>query len=168
MSKTAAVLKASGYKNVYRAGELPRTARARPDTQYGLCLRVALLRALVFVIDRKEDWPLGLILEDGHKNIGDAIRIYGEVRDSLIPPYDAVFNSIAFMSKTECPPLAAADHLVYSLFRFAAGYLGHTLHNFIPAGPAEPPYVMTMPMRRVQIDQTTLAELRRDLLSVQR
>jgi hypothetical protein len=37
--------------------------------------------------DRPEDWPLNVVLETGHKNAGDAIRVFGEFRDSLHPEY---------------------------------------------------------------------------------
>jgi hypothetical protein len=155
----AAILKPIEYAEIYRAGEMLR--RARPDTEYGLCLRVAMWRAVLFMNERREDWPLNLVMEDGHKNVGDALRVYSEVKESFPA---GLFNSITFQTKDDCLPLAAADHFAYSLFRFSAGMTGDPEEVYMPAGPADPPYVVhKIPIRRVLITRESLADLRNGL-----
>jgi hypothetical protein len=158
----AAILHPSDYDEIYRAGDLPR--RARRDTQYGLCFRVALWRAMLYLRDRQEDWPLGVVMEDGHRNVGDAIRVYSEISDGMYPAYRGLFGSISFLNKDCCLPLAAADHFAYSLFRFSSGATGDPEQHYMPAGAADPPYIVTIPMARVLITRDGLAQMR-DALS---
>jgi hypothetical protein len=81
----AMILRPDDYAKIYRLGEFPR--RARPDTQYGLCFRTALWKSAVLMKDHPTNWPLNVVLETGHKNAGDAIRVFGEFQDSLHPEY---------------------------------------------------------------------------------
>lgn len=158
----SAVLPSDAYQQIYRAGEFLRTAR--PDTQYGLCVRTALWKALLFMKDRKQDWPLGMIFEQGTGHEGDAIRIFGEVKDSLLPEYEGLFRPITFDTKAAIP-LAIADALAYAIFRLSAGFSKHpTEPNAAVVGPADPPYyVSKIPMSRTLIDENTLATLRDNL-----
>jgi hypothetical protein len=156
----ATVLRPDDYANIYRLGEFPR--RARPDTQYGLCVRTALWKSVVLMKDRREDWPLNVVLEDGHVNAGDAIRVFGEFRDDLHPEYAPLLGKLDFASKLNCMPLAMADSLAYAIFRLTAGYSHHpTEPNAAVVGPADPPYyVRKIPLSRTLIDANTLADLR--------
>lgn len=156
------VLPSEDYHRIYRAGAFARTAR--PDTQYGLCVRAALLKSILFMKDRKADWPLNFIFERGSGNEGDAIRVFGEVADSLLPDYSAAFGTISFDTKAAIP-LAIADSLAYAIFRLSAGYSTHpTEPNAAVVGPADPPYyVQKIPLSRTLIDENTLAAWRDDL-----
>jgi hypothetical protein len=158
----SAVLSSEAYHRIYKAGQFLR--RARPDTQYGLCVRVVLWKAITFMKDRKQDWPLGIIFEQGTGHEGDAIRIFGEVKDGLLPEYDGLFRPITFDTK-KATPLAIADSLAYAIFRMSAGYSKHpTVPNAAVVGPADPPYyVNKIPMSRTLIDENTLAVLRNNL-----
>jgi hypothetical protein len=156
----ATVLRSDDYANIYRLGEFAR--RARPDTQYGLCVRTALWKSAVLMKDRPADWPLNVVLEDGHVNSGDAIRVFGEFKDSLHPEYAPFLGKLDFASKSNCLPLAMADSLAYAIFRLSAGYSQHpTEPNAAVVGPADPPYyVSKIPLSRTLIDENTLADLR--------
>jgi hypothetical protein len=158
----AMVLPSADYQQIYRAGPFP--AKARPDTQYGMCVRAALWKALTVVADRRDDWPLSVVLEGGHNNEGDAGRIFFEVKESLRPEYASALSGIAFGSKSDLP-LAIADSLAYAIFRMSAGYSKHpTEPNAAVAGPSDPPYyVNKIPMSRTLIDENTLVALRTDL-----
>jgi hypothetical protein len=156
------VLASADYHRIYRAGQAVRTAP--PESQYGICLRVALWKAVLFMRDRKTDWPLNLIFEGGNGHEGEAARIFAEVRDSLLPEYGPALRSITFDDKTAIP-LAIADSLAYAIFRLSAGYSKHpTEPNAAVVGPSDPPYyVSKIPMSRTIIDEATLASLRNDL-----
>jgi hypothetical protein len=73
------VLASDIYQGIYRSGG---NARRTLDSQYGLCFRVSMWRAMVYMKDRQNEWPLNVILETGHKNAGDAIRVYAEIVES--------------------------------------------------------------------------------------
>lgn len=159
----SAVLSSDAYRLIYRAGDFLRTAR--PDTQYGLCVRAVLWKAIVFMKDRKQDWPLSMIFERGTGHEGDAIRIFNEVEDGLLPEYEGLFRPIAFDTKA-ASPLAIADSLAYAIFRMSAGYSKHpTEPNAAVVGPADPPYyVSKIPLSRTLVDENTLKDLRDGLL----
>jgi hypothetical protein len=153
------ILRSSEYEAIYRAAEFPR--KARPDTQYGLCVRAALWKSLVLIKDRQIDWPLNVIMESGALNAGDAIRVFSEVKDSLLPEYSLALGDFSFGSKSDLP-IAIADSLAYAIFRLSAGYSMHpTEPNAAVVGPADPPYyVSKIPLSRTLIDENTLANLR--------
>lgn len=159
----ATVLRSQEYSSIYRAMDFP--PRARPDTQYGLCVRAALWKSIVLLKDQKPSWPLNVVMEDGARNAGDAIRVFSEVRDSLNAEYAPMLGSFGFGSKNDLP-LAISDSLAYAIFRLSAGYSIHpTEPNAAVVGPADPPYyVSKIPMSRTLIDENTLARLRDELL----
>jgi hypothetical protein len=154
------VLRPDDYAKIYRQGEFAR--RARPDTQYGLCVRTAMWKSAVLIKDCPPDWPLNVVLEEGHKNAGDAIRVFGEFQKSLRPEFASSLGKLDFASKKDCLPLAMADSLAYAIFRLSAGYSQHpTEPNAAVVGPADPPYyVSKIPLSRTLIDENTLARLR--------
>jgi hypothetical protein len=156
------VLPSADYHRIYRAGQAVRSAP--PESQYGLCLRAALWKSIIFMRDRKADWPLNLVFEAGSGHEGEAGRIFGEVKDSLLPEYAPLLRSLTFDDKSAVP-LAIADSLAYAIFRMSAGYSKHpTEPNAAVVGPSDPPYyVNKIPMSRTLIDENTLAGLRDDL-----
>lgn len=155
----ATVLSSAAYEQIYRSKIFP--PKARPDTQYGVCVRAALWKAILFMKDRKEDWPLSLIMEGGHRNEYDAARIFWDFKDDLIDEYSPALGSITFGSKADLP-IAVADCLAYSMFRMSAGYSAHpTEPNACVVGPADPPYyVKRIPLSRTLVDEETLARWR--------
>jgi hypothetical protein len=151
------VLASDAYNRIYRAGALIQNARH--DSQYGLCVRAALWKAFVFMQDRKDDWPLSFIFEQGNGHEAEAARIFFEEKDGLAA--DDLFGSITFDTKAALP-LAVADSLSYAIFRKSAGYSQHpTIPDAAPIGESDPPYyVHKIPLPRTIIDETTLAALR--------
>ena len=157
------VLQSLDYDRVYRSLAFP--ARARPDTKYGLCVRCAIWKTMVLAANRERDWPIDIVLEDGHKNAGDAIRVFDEVKESLHSEYANMLGLISFASKDSCTALAIADSLAYAIFRMSAGYSRHpTIDHAAVVGPADPPYmVQRIPLSRTLVDETTLISLRDNL-----
>lgn len=158
----SAVLRSEDYNGIYRATDFP--SKARPDTQYGMCVRTVLWKSIVLLREQKQSWPLNVVLEGGACNAGDAIRVFSEVKDSLIPEYSPLLGSFNFGSKNDLP-IAIADSLAYAIFRMSAGYSRHPSEpNAAVVGPADPPYyVSKIPMSRTLIDENTLARLRDEL-----
>ena len=158
------VLSSDAYNTIYRSGTLIRTAC--PDSQYGLCVRAALWKALVFMQDRKDDWPVSFIFEQGNGHEAEAARIFFEEKDVLLADYKDLFGSLTFETKAALP-LAIADSLSYAVFRKSAGYSQHpTIPDAAPIGESDPPYyVHKIPLSRTIIDEGTLAVLRDGLLA---
>ena len=72
------------YEKDYKAGEKPR--KLRLDSRYGLCFRQCLFFFILEIIKRKHRKKyskLHIVLESGDPNIGDAIRIFNEVKKEL-------------------------------------------------------------------------------------
>jgi hypothetical protein len=153
-------LRSQDYKEIYRPRFLGN--KTRPDSEYGLCFRAALLRALIFISDKKEEWPLVPILEAGHRNGADVHRIYKEFKKQS--EFSPSLGALAFMRKNDCLPLCAADSLVYAVFRRTAGFTFHPHQDAVPVGPSDPPfYVSGFPLRKTIIDSSVLDYLSSDL-----
>ncbi len=158
------VLPSDAYNRIYRAGALIQNAGR--DSQYGLCVRAVLWKALLFMQDRKADWPLNFVFEDGNGHEAEAARIFYEEKRALRSVYDGIFGSLTFETKAVLP-LAVADLLSYAIFRKSAGYSQHpTIPDAAPVGESDPPYyVHKIPLSRTIIDEETLARLRDGLLA---
>jgi hypothetical protein len=158
------VLPSDAYNRIYRAGALIRNARQ--ESQYGLCVRAALWKALLFMQDRKANWPLNFVFEDGNGHEAEAAQIFYEEKQGLLGKYQGIFGSLTFETKTALP-LAVADSLSYAVFRKSAGYSQHpTISDAAPVGESDPPYyVHKIPLSRTIIDDETLVALRDGLLA---
>lgn len=152
------------FNKVYRSVKAAPT-KHNQDSQYGLFFRVCLWKTIILMMDRKSDWPIHFVLEGGHKNAGDALRIFDEFRNNLASQYQCILGSISFASKDECIPLAAADSLAYNAFRTTTGVARHFLPNVITAGPSDPPYIVRKSkVTRIVVSKETLRSLRSDII----
>jgi hypothetical protein len=110
-SKT--VLLADDYKHFYLLDGAAR--RERLDTKYALCFRSFLH---FYPASHYQQYPIGcvnFVLEAGHKNSGDAIRVFNEIKGDQHFPWRGAIGSIAFGTKEDFPALQAADLLAYWL-----------------------------------------------------
>jgi len=121
-----AVLKISDYKKFYANSERPK--KLQFDTAYGVCFRAILMHAADFAaLHRSKDWParkerhLSIILEQGAKNAGDAMRIFDEFKAELRPEHKSLIDTFATKTKEECLPLAASDIIAHGTFRAEEG-----------------------------------------------
>jgi hypothetical protein len=100
------------FETHYWSGEKPR--RARLDTKYGYCFRACLLFFIKEVLKRefrKKIPHLHIVLESGHKNVGDAERIFWEVKKD----WDLDFlRTITQADKDSCGQLMMADFAAHS------------------------------------------------------
>jgi hypothetical protein len=148
-----ASLTPSDYRTIYKADGTPR--KLRQDTEYGLCLRICLLAALRFISDKHDGWPLTFVLEKGHQNKEDAIRVFHDVKGGLPRELEGALGAIDFESKETCIPLASADALANLNYRIGSGAISNPA-----AGQLLPPNYRGLRMQRFMITQQTLSELR--------
>jgi len=111
-SKT--VLYEDYYKQFY-VGSGPQK-KERLDTRYALCFR-SIVHALPLLHQhRHPQGAVNLVLESGHKNAPDAVRVFNEMKTDGAP-YSAGIGSVSFMAKKESCALQAADMLAYWSFK---------------------------------------------------
>ncbi|HXW72202.1 MAG TPA: DUF3800 domain-containing protein [Methylocella sp.] len=157
------ILSSCHYKEIYKP-RFFKKKKCRPDSEYGLCFRAILWRALMFMKENETQGPLVPILELGHRNCRDASRIYNEIKQRLTDEDSGLLGAIAFEEKKRCLPLAVADSLVYAAFRKTAGYTSHARPNTFPVGPSVPPYyVSKIPVTRIELDGNILDYLSSNL-----
>jgi hypothetical protein len=60
---------------------------------------------------------LHIVAESGHKNAGDALRIFGEIKKELEALGCRLLESVVFAGKTDADPLMIADYLAYGTLK---------------------------------------------------
>ena len=91
----------------------------RLDSKYGLCFRNCLYFFALEGIKRtfRGRYPtLNFVLESGHRNFGDALRIFNEVKAELKANACDMLGTMASADKDECDPLMMADFLAHTAF----------------------------------------------------
>lgn len=117
-----AILRASDYEQFYAKKDRPK--KVIQDTKYGVLFRATVAGMVEVIADQPHRWPrdlqLNFVLEAGHRNAPDAVRLYDFCRSKMSERARNALGPMTFDGKTRCLPLAAADHLAY------AAYLGFT------------------------------------------
>jgi hypothetical protein len=111
------LLENAAYDAEYKASETPR--RLRLDSKYGLCFRNCMLFFALEALKRVHRGrlpTLNFVLESGHKNFGDALRIFNETKAELKANEAEMFGMITPADKDECDPLMMADFLAHTAF----------------------------------------------------
>lgn len=149
------------YERYYRKASALLKMKGTLDSQYGVCLRMLIWKAIVLFRDKKEEWPIHFILESGHKNAGDAVRIFHEEKGRLKPEYDGLLGRISFDDKLDCKPLSAPDFLAHSAFRDAAKLSRGERSDVISVGETDPPkfLVSKVEMSKVIVERDTLRDM---------
>lgn len=116
-----AVLWAADYEAFYAKKDRPK--KVVQDTKYGILFR-AVFAGFMRGVGQNRNWSphgkLKAVLESGHRNSADAVRLYDLVHEKVSTRAQQCLGGITFKTKADCLPLAAADHLAY------ATYLGWT------------------------------------------
>jgi Protein of unknown function (DUF3800) len=110
-SKT--VLLSDDYKHFYLLDG--RAPKERLDSKYALCFRSFLY---FYPKNHYEQYPIGgvnFVLEAGHRNAGDAIRVFNEIKGNKNFSWREAIGSLTFGAKQDFPALQAADMLAYWL-----------------------------------------------------
>jgi hypothetical protein len=125
------------YRDVYRAPPVPKGMRL--DTQYGLCFRACLWRLMQVATGDKKKNKLNVVIEGGHKNVGDVIRVFDEMKAEYDRLGFPVLETITIAKKADCLPLMIADFQAHassiSDARLKSGQPGY----FEMAGERTPP-----------------------------
>lgn len=74
----AVFLEHSRYMNEYRASPVPK--KMRLDSQYGVCFRACLGRILYTLERRGNRDKINVVIERGHRNVGDCERIFNDAK----------------------------------------------------------------------------------------
>jgi len=111
-AKTA--LSEEDYKLFYVSDGPAR--KERLDSRYGLCFRAFMSFHPAFHRAHFTNGSVNFILEQGHRNAGDALRIFGEIKKQPGPWRDIV-GTLTFGAKRDFPALQAADLLAYCSFQ---------------------------------------------------
>jgi len=88
--------------------------KTRPDSSYGILFRGCLSQIIDAVghIQFGKEPRLHIVLEDGHNNAEDAVRIYNWAQNRI--DQSQALAGLAFSNKKTCLPLAAADLFAYT------------------------------------------------------
>jgi hypothetical protein len=118
----AAVLRNEDYE--YYLG-LPWPRKARKDSRYGLLFRACMASAIDAAISVPH-WVgreprLNVVIESGHKNAPDTVRLYNFFKARLGAKSEKALAGLTFEAKEGCLPLAAADLLASTVYGQESG-----------------------------------------------
>jgi hypothetical protein len=112
-----AIIRQNDYEEIYKGQ--PKTFKLREDTMYGILFRGCLLMVELAVTGNRTPPPdlrLDIVLEQGHKNSGDAIRLFDLAKKEHLPGCEHVLGTFTLGEKSILG-LQAADLLVYGANR---------------------------------------------------
>jgi Protein of unknown function (DUF3800) len=119
---TCAVSMAVGnadYEAEIKGGEIaPR--KLRIPTKYGLCVNTCVYHFIEEAVNQHiGDKPqkLNFVLESGHKNAGDGLRIFNDIKAELKGTVlDGLLGSMTFDDKDKCDPLMMGDFFAHTRY----------------------------------------------------
>lgn len=113
---TKTVLYEDDYKMFYRLVDGP-SKRERLDSRYALCFRSLLYSLPSSYLVQKVESDFSFILEAGHRNAGDALRVFNELKASEhFDHRNIIGKTVSFATKPDFGALQAADMLAYFSF----------------------------------------------------
>ncbi len=100
------------YRNKWKG------TKVQPDSAYGMCFRACMntLGGHVHLTDPNQ--RLSLILEDGHRNRGEALEIFNGAKHKKLGEVSHYLEAIAFASKESYGALQAADLFAYGTHKY--------------------------------------------------
>jgi hypothetical protein len=95
--------------------------KTRHDSKYAIMFRGCLSQIIDSVgnIPNQKEPRLHIVLEDGHTNAQDAVRIYNWAQGRI--GQSRALAGLTFSNKSDCLPLAAADLFAYSAWGSEVG-----------------------------------------------
>jgi len=91
--------------------------RERLDSRYALCFRSLLHNLPAVYRTFHLDGDINFVLEAGHRNAGDALRVYSELRENRAFRYGDAIGFLSSVKKQSSCALQAADMLAYLCYR---------------------------------------------------
>lgn len=141
------IVRDDDYRAIYAGGPKPR--RSRLDSKYGVCFRACLAFVPSFVASElrlagegqsAREMTIDFILEEGHRNCGDALRLFELFKIDALPEWQHLVG-IFDLSKKNCPGAQAADFLAYCVYQ--AELLDH---GTAPSAVEKSSYVAETPL----------------------
>jgi hypothetical protein len=130
------------YERDYRGGEKPN--KLNLDSAYGLCFRHSLTHLILEAYRRLgshknfRETKMHVVLEAGHRNAGDAERIFHEMSREIRKAGSNLLGAVTFAGKDECDPLMIADFMSYGTLKMElAGRNKLPLAGGAPLKPSE-------------------------------
>lgn len=129
------------YETEYRDGYVPKGMPL--DSQYGVCFRACMYRLVQIVSADKKRHRLHVVIESGHKNVRDTLRIFDELKAEFSSLGFEILGDITIAKKSECWPLMIADFQAHashlSETRLKVGQPGYFEMATLKYGAAPPP-----------------------------
>jgi len=106
---------------LYKQEHLDKVPRKMARTsQYGICFLATLEQCVRVLIKEKGNHRLSIVIEEGHKNVGDAARVFEERRNRYKQHLGAdALRTLTIGSKKNNPELMVSDFLAHTV---AMGY----------------------------------------------
>jgi hypothetical protein len=120
------------FMQEYRAPPIPK--KMKLDSQYGACFRGCLAHLVDFIQARGPNSRINIVLEDGHKNVGDCVRIFDDLKGRFKRAGGDILGSLTIEEKKSSKPLMIADMLAHTRAKANARSADGTL----PAGALQP------------------------------
>jgi hypothetical protein len=161
----------AAYDQHYVAGHRPKEIPL--DTRYGLCFRHCLSHVPMMAKQafKGRELDINFVLESGHKNAGDALRIFERVKkQGLTNPNEIeiveMLKTLTFEDKARYPGLQVADINAYNAYQHESGAkvleLG-TIEDPINA-VAEGKRIQKVPVFRLELREFELLTYKRFVL----
>lgn len=143
--------------------------KVRFDSVYGLAFRACLSHCIYECVRRLghhrkfPETKLHIVLEAGHRNSGDADRIFYEIKTQLAAKEVPLLATFTTATKEEADPLMVSDFLAHTIFMATRdGRLIEAAHD------TATPRSSSASLYHVGTDADGLARLRSDLLQRQK
>jgi hypothetical protein len=117
------IVRDDDYKSIYGIGPHPR--RVPRDSKYGVCFRACLRFVPSLIADELKatgraalaaNITINFALERGHRNVGDARRLFDLYKVDLLPTWEPFIGALDTPTKN-APGAQAADFLAYAVYR---------------------------------------------------
>jgi hypothetical protein len=117
------IIRDDDYRTIYADGSRPR--RSRLDSKYGVCFRACLAFVPSYIASelqlageaqRSKETKIDFVLEDGHRNVGDARRLFDLFKAHALPEWRHFVGAFD-VSKKDSPGAQAADFLAYCVYQ---------------------------------------------------
>ena len=142
------------YMNEYRAPPIP--SKMHLDSQYGACFRACIAYLMDFLALRQHRDTLNIVMESGHKNVGDCMRIFDDLKKRLDNIGMNFLGDFTVEQKETWPPPMAADLLAatYSMVR------ARDLAGTLPSGAMKPAKTLKGALAFLELAPDALSDLK--------
>ena len=114
------------YIGEYRSP--PHPPKMHFDSQYGVCFRACLGGIFEALENRGNRYRLNVVIESGHTNVRDCIRIWDEIKEGFRLAGMNLLGDITISSKEDSAPLMVADMLAYAHSRMRVAVTDGTIN----------------------------------------